>query len=89
MEQNLTDRGDGEALVNTKVGGMYSTDSRLQPCQLCLYCVLIMLYNTKSGKDRCTLVEHSLSDRGDGEEQIDTKAGGVHSTESRLQPSQL
>ena len=32
-------------------------------------------------------MEQSLKDRGDGKEVIDTKLGGVHSTDSRLQPS--
>ena len=31
-------------------------------------------------KDHCTLVEKSLADRVDGEEMMDIKFGGVHST---------
>ena len=33
-------------------------------------------------------MEETLADKGDGEEWIDTKVGGVHLTNSRLQPSQ-
>ena len=38
--------------------------------------------NSKSRTDRCTRVEESLADRGDGEELTDTNLGGVHSTDS-------
>ena len=34
-------------------------------------------------------MEQSLAGRGNGEELIKTKVGGVHSTYSRLRPSQL
>ena len=34
-------------------------------------------------------MEQSLADIDDGEELIDTKLGGVHFTDNRLQPSQL
>ena len=34
-------------------------------------------------------MEQSLADRGDGEQQIDTKVGGVHSMDCRIQSSQL
>ena len=34
-------------------------------------------------------MEQSLGDQGDGEELIDTKVEGVHSTDRRQQPSQL
>ena len=34
-------------------------------------------------------MKQSLADRGDGEELIDTKLGGVHSTDSQLQLSNL
>ena len=33
MEQSLADRGDGEELVDNKLGGVHSTDNRLQPSQ--------------------------------------------------------
>ena len=36
MEQGLADSGDGEELIDTNVGGVHSTDSLLQPCQVCL-----------------------------------------------------
>ena len=45
--------------------------------------LLIMLENSNYWTDRCTLMEQSLADRGDGKEMIDTKVGGVHSTDSR------
>ena len=31
MEQSLADKGDGEELIDTKVGEVHSTDCRLQP----------------------------------------------------------
>ena len=34
-------------------------------------------------------MKESLADRGDGEELIDSKFGGVHLTDNRLQPSQV
>ena len=48
MEQSLADRGDGEELIETKVGGVHSTDSRLRPSSVPLLCdmdlsLLIML----------------------------------------------
>ena len=51
--------------------------------------LLIMLQNTKSWTDQCTLMEQRLADRGDGEELVDTKVGGVYSTDSQLQPYAL
>ena len=36
MEQSVTDRGDGEPLIDTKLGGVHLMDSRLQPSQGCL-----------------------------------------------------
>ena len=36
IDKSLIDRGDGEELINTKLGGVHSTDSRLQPTQVCL-----------------------------------------------------
>ena len=36
MEQSLGDRSDEEEVVNTKLGGVHSTDYRLQPSKLCL-----------------------------------------------------
>ena len=40
MEQTLTERGDGEELINTIVGGVHLADSRLQPSYIYLYCVM-------------------------------------------------
>ena len=34
----------------------------------------------------CTLIEQSLADKGDLEELIDTKVGGVHSTDNEQRP---
>ena len=34
-------------------------------------------------------MEQSLADRDDGEDLIEAKVGGVHSTDSQLQPSQV
>ena len=39
--------------------------------------------------DRCTHVEQSLADRGDREELVDKKLGGVHSKDNRLQPYEV
>ena len=39
--------------------------------------------------DQSTLMEQRLADRGDEEELIEAKFGGVHSTDSRLVPSKL
>ena len=91
MEQSLADRGYVEKLIITKAGGVHSTESRQKPSKLCLYYVilLIMLENSNYWMDRCTLMEQSLADGGDGEEQIDTKAGGVYSTYSRQKPSKI
>ena len=36
MEQRLTDRGNGEELIDTKVEGVHSTDNRPLPSQVCL-----------------------------------------------------
>ena len=51
--------------------------------------LVIVRWNSKSWTDRCTLMEQSLADRGDGENLIYSKPRGVHSTDSRLHPSQL
>ena len=40
MEQSLADIGDGEQLIDTKVGGMDSTDSQLRPSKVCLMRVI-------------------------------------------------
>ena len=40
MEQSLADRSDGEEQIDTKVGGVHSTDGRQQPSEICLYCVI-------------------------------------------------
>ena len=40
MEQFLADRRDGEELIDTKVGIVHSTGSRLQSSQLFPYCVI-------------------------------------------------
>ena len=37
---NFSGQRDGEKLIDTKVGDVHSTDSRQQPSQLCLYCVM-------------------------------------------------
>ena len=74
-------------MIDTKVWGVHSTDSRLQPSQLAYDTGIgmhIILYNFRT--DRCTLMEQSLTDRGDGE-VIDTKVESVHLTDSRLQTS--
>ena len=34
MKQGLTDRGDGEELIDTELGCVHSTDSQLQPSQI-------------------------------------------------------
>ena len=40
MEQSLADSDDGEEQMDTKVGGVHSTDGRQQPSKMCLYCVI-------------------------------------------------
>ena len=92
MKQSLAYRGDGEELIDTKLGGVHSTDSRLQPSHLCLLlliCALACWLISKSGTDPLTHLEQSFTDRGDEEGLIETKPGGVHSTDSRLQPSEI
>ena len=36
MGQSLADMGDGKELIDTKIGGVHSTDSQLQPFKVCL-----------------------------------------------------
>ena len=50
MEQSLADTGDGEELIETKVGGVNSMDSPLQPSQVCLYSVKSAIACLLSGK---------------------------------------
>ena len=41
MEQSLADRGDGEELIESKVGGVHSMVMMVReqrPYQVCLYC---------------------------------------------------
>ena len=38
---SFADRGDGAELIETKVGGVHTTNSRLQPSQAFLYCVIL------------------------------------------------
>ena len=45
MKQSLADRGDVEELVDAKLGGVHSTDSRLQPSQECLQPVTLNVGN--------------------------------------------
>ena len=40
MKQSLANRSDGEELIDTNLGGVHSTDSRLQPSQLCLQLII-------------------------------------------------
>ena len=35
MGQSLADRGDGEELIDTNVGGVHATDKDLRPSKLC------------------------------------------------------
>ena len=92
MEQSLTDRGDGEELIDTKLGGVHSTDSRLQPSSSSFWYghrPADYAINFKSWTDPWTHLEKSFADRGDGEDVLEKKLGGVHSMDSRLQPSQM
>ena len=41
MKQSLRDKGDGEGLIDTKLGGLHSTDSRLQ---LSIMYLLLMIW---------------------------------------------
>ena len=43
MKQNLADRGDGEEVIDIKLGGVHLTDSRLQPSQLCFQLMIWVL----------------------------------------------
>ena len=45
--------------------------------------------NPDSWTDQCKVMEKSLEDRSDGEELIDTKVGGVHLTDSQIQPCEI
>ena len=49
--------------------------------------LLIMRKISKYLTDRCTDVEQSLADRGDGEELVNNKFGGVYSTDNRYSPT--
>ena len=40
MEESLADGGDGEELIDTKVGDVHSTDSQLQSSKVGIYCVI-------------------------------------------------
>ena len=42
MDQSLADRSDGEEVVDTKLGSVPSTDSRLQPSNLSLQCMILL-----------------------------------------------
>ena len=97
MEESLSVRGDWEKVVDTKVGGLHSMVRTVDcsPPKYAYYVIymdltpLIMLWNSKFWTDRCTLMEESLADRGDREELVDTKVGGLHSTDSRVKPSHV
>ena len=43
MEQTLADSGDGEELLDTKVGGVLSTDKVCWLSQVCLQCAILAL----------------------------------------------
>ena len=51
--------------------------------------LLIMQQNSNFWTDLCTLMKQSIANISDGEELIDTKVGGVRSTDKDLRPSQL
>ena len=50
--------------------------------------LLILRKISISCTNQWTHMEQSLADRGDGEDLIDTKVLGVHTTDNKLQPSQ-
>ena len=92
MEQSLADKGDGEELIDTKFRGVHLMDSRLKSSQLCLQLLIWHWpaeFAAKLLTHRCTHMEQSLEDKGDGEELMDSKLWGVLSTEDRLQLSQI
>ena len=93
MEQSLSDRVDGEELIDTKVGGVHSTDSWWHPSQVYpSHMVLIqslLIIPENSNYLMYGFMEQTLSDRGYVEELIDTNAWGVHSTDSRQKLSKL
>ena len=95
MEQSLADRGHREELIDTKLrrcafdGQPTTALPSIPPGSDMDTCLLIMRYISKSWLHRCTHMEQSLADSGDGEESIHTKPGSVHFMDNRLQPSQL
>ena len=50
MEQSLADRCDGDELIDTKLGGVLSTDNRLQPSKAILQCLIWALAFLLCGK---------------------------------------
>ena len=89
MEQSLADRGDGEELIDTKFGGVHLTDKDLRRIPLVYDMGISLLIMWYYWTYRCPFREQALAGIGDETELIDTKIGGVLSTDSRLQPSQL
>ena len=86
MEQSLADKGEGEELIDTRLGCVHSTDNRLQPSHY-----TSSLWYGHWPADYALNLNRSMdthgtkfSDRGDREELIDIKIGGVHSTVNRL-----
>ena len=87
MEQSLADRGNGEELIETKGWGVQSTVKEKRDSLLCLYCVIWALACLLCGKFLTSKLidEHSwnklLQTKGMESEPIETKVGGVHSTD--------
>ena len=70
-----------------QVGGMNSTDSRQWSSPLCLYSAWFVVQPADYlvfWTDRCTVMEETLGDRGDGEELISNKVEGVHTMDEVL-----
>ena len=76
----------------TKVVGVHATDNQPQPKYVYSYCIsqLISLpnmqFNPNSRTNGLTLLEHSLTDRSDREEFVETKVVGVHMMDNQSQP---
>ena len=94
MGESLADKGDGEELIDTKIGVYIRRTKTYGPLKYASsigmgISLMAMQWNSNSWTDRCTHMGQSLADRGDGEELIDTKVGSVYTKNKDLQPSKV
>ena len=89
MVQSLADSGDGDELVDRcAFDGQLTTDLPSMPLVYDMGTYLLIMWRiSKSLTDQWTHMEQCLEDRSDEVELIDTKLGGVYSTDSLQHPS--